>query len=323
MNERQQNRDRPADTEGQLPATVEPMPEAMTAEADGREAPKNLTGRFGSADFASRDEASSPQDPDSGCEAVGPDSGRSKTSSEKSSGPAEAFPKMPQAPDGRLPEKVEPPGTDRTEVALDGCPSPQAPVGGKNAPVREGGRKAGGENSLPASDEPARAESDGKKRCAPVRLILWGWGLLTAPNRLGEILRFCLVGGVATLIDFAVMALLLWAFEPEAYPTFWDLFTGGDPSPLVSAVASALGFLSGHIFSDTASVRFVCRDNARGRTKKGFVVFTLIALFCLLLHAVGMYACRALFELNEWLVKAVLTVLVTALGYVLKKKILF
>ena len=136
-------------------------------------------------------------------------------------------------------------------------------------------------------------------------------------------MRFCLVGGVATLIDFAVMALLLWVFEPGAYPTFWDLFTGGDPSPLVSAAASALGFLSGHIFNYTASVRFVFRDNARGRTKKGFVVFTLIALFCLLLHAVGMYACRALFELNEWLVKAVLTVLVTALGYVLKKKILF
>lgn len=259
MNERQQNRDRPAAPEGQIPGTVEPMPEAMTAEADGREAPKNLTGRPGSAGFESRDEVSSPQAPDSG----------------------------------------------------------------ENAPVREGGRKAGGENSLPASDEPARAESEAKKRCAPVRLILWGWGLLTAPSRLGEILRFCLVGGVATLIDFAVMALLLWAFEPEAYPTFWDLFTGGDPSPLVSAVASALGFLSGHIFNYTASVRFVFRDNARGRTKKGFVVFTLIALFCLLLHAVGMYACRALFELNEWLVKAVLTVLVTALGYVLKKKILF
>ena len=150
MNERQQNRDRPADTEGQLPATVEPLPEAMTAEADGREAPKNLTGRSGLAGFASRDEASSPHAPDSGCEAVGPVSGRSKTSSEKSSGPAEAFPKMPQAPDGRLPEKVETPGTDRTEVALDGCPSPQAPDSGENAPVREGGRKAGGENSLPA-----------------------------------------------------------------------------------------------------------------------------------------------------------------------------
>ena len=169
------------------------MPEAMIAEAEGQGTPKVLAGRFGSADFESRDEASSPQDPDSGCEAVGPVSGRSKTSSEKSSGPAEAFPKMPQAPDGRLPEKVEPPGTDRTEVALDGSPSPQAPVGGKNAPGREGGRKAGGENSLPASDEPARAESEGKKRRAPVRLILWGWGLLTAPNRLGEILRFCLV----------------------------------------------------------------------------------------------------------------------------------
>ncbi len=320
MNERQQNRDRPAAPEGQLPATVGPMPEAMTAEADGREAPKNLTGRSGLAGFASRDEASSPHAPDSGCEAVGPVSGRSKTSSEKSSGPAEAFPKMPQAPDGRLPEKVETPGTDRTEVALDGCPSPQAPDGGENTPAIESGRKAGIGGAF---GEPARAEGEGKKRCAPVRLILWGWGLLTAPNRLGEILRFCLVGGVATLIDFAVMALLLWAFEPEAYPTFWDLFTGGDPSPLVSAVASALGFLSGHIFNYTASVRFVFRDNARGRTKKGFVVFTLIALFCLLLHAVGMYACRALFELNEWLVKAVLTVLVTALGYVLKKKILF
>ena len=143
MNERQQNRDCPAAPEGQIPGTVEPLPEAIIAEAEGQGAPEVPAGRPGSAGFESRDEVSSPQAPDSGCEAVGPVSGRSKTSSEKSSGPAEAFPKMPQAPDGRLPEKVETPGTDRMEVALDGSPSPRDPDGWKNAPGREGGRKAG------------------------------------------------------------------------------------------------------------------------------------------------------------------------------------
>ena len=181
----------------------------------------------------------------------------------------------------------------------------------------------GPEPSFQAASLPEHGEEQSlRKSCFLIRPIRWAWGLLTRPTRLGEILRFCVVGGIATLIDFAVMALLLWLFEPEAYPTFWDLFTG-DPSPLISAIASAAGFLTGHIFNYSASVLFVFYDNARGRTKRGFVVFTLIALFCLLLHAIGMYACRALLDLNEWLIKTLLTILVTALSYVLKKKFLF
>lgn len=207
------------------------------------------------------------------------------------------------------------PSDEQAASAFQACPASEDIGASQSRPGYETPREEQDAVSTAPPSSPSRP-------CFLFRPIRWAWGLLTRPTRLGEILRFCVVGGIATLIDFAVMALLLWLFEPEAYPTFWDLFTG-DPSPLISAIASAAGFLTGHIFNYSASVLFVFYDNARGRTKRGFVVFTLIALFCLLLHAIGMYACRALLDLNEWLIKTLLTILVTALSYVLKKKFLF
>ena len=45
-------------------------------------------------------------------------------------------------------------------------------------------------------------------------------------KKLCEIIRFVIVGGIATLIDYLVMGVVLYLFNPSLYPHFYNVWIG-------------------------------------------------------------------------------------------------
>ena len=113
----------------------------------------------------------------------------------------------------------------------------------------------------------------------------------------GEIMRFVVVGGIATVIDFATMALVLFVFAPSNYPTFWSIFTGGTDK--ASPVAALVG------------------------TGTGFLKFAVLSFGGLLLHEAGMFLLFTKLGVNEWLVKILMTLIVLVYNYLTRKFFIF
>lgn len=142
----------------------------------------------------------------------------------------------------------------------------------------------------------------------------------------GEILRFIICGGAATLIDMFVMGVVLYLFQPDNYPSFWGVFFNKSlcpPSTVSTVVGTGTGFLSGLIFNYIISVIFVFNEKGRSKTILGFLLFSLFSAIGLGIHLSGMYLCYDLLGINEWIVKIVLTVVVLIYNFVTRKWFLF
>lgn len=151
----------------------------------------------------------------------------------------------------------------------------------------------------------------------------------------GEIIRFLLVGGLATVCDYAVYLF----FRKVALPA--ELFLGNAVWNAASAViATTLGFLVGLLINWVLSVVFVFRDGKRSvdvKSKKDFIKFTVIALIglaftqiavgvgVLLVPSFSIFGIESFLSLgwNEWLLKAVTTCIVLVFNYFARKKFIF
>jgi len=147
--------------------------------------------------------------------------------------------------------------------------------------------------------------------------------------KLWEIFKFLLVGGLATLLDFAVMSVILYSFDPALYDNsiFKVFFGGGEPQTIATIVGTGAGFCAGLLFNYFLSVLFVFtgKDNStqKAKTSKGFLMFSLLAAVGLTIHLVGMYVGYDLLGINEWIIKIVLTIVVLIFNYITRKKLLF
>ena len=146
-----------------------------------------------------------------------------------------------------------------------------------------------------------------------------------------EIFRFLLVGGTATVVDYAVF----WLFD--AFVFAWAL----PAFPLLALVlATAIGFCVGLLVNWVLSVRFVfkaVKDETAVRTKKAFLLFALIGVFGLLITELGvvvlvatlpdvrLLGATALFGTawKKWLAKAVMTCVVLVWNYLGRKIFVF
>ena len=93
----------------------------------------------------------------------------------------------------------------------------------------------------------------------------------TKRQLLWEIFRFLLVGGTATLLDY----LVFWIFDALVFPLVLPYDT------LALSLSTALGFCVGLIVNWILSVTFVFRqvkDERQARSKKSFLIFTVIGL---------------------------------------------
>lgn len=169
-------------------------------------------------------------------------------------------------------------------------------------------------------DENKNSASGGKKGIL-YRLVL---KICFGNKRIAEILRFCIVGGVATVVDFLVMGITLYIFNPSLYPNFFNVFYGGGtPTVLASCVGTGAGFIAGLIVNYVLSVLFVFDEKGNSKTFSGFVVFALLSAGGLAINVLGMYLFVDLAHWNEWLIKIMLTLVVLVYNYLTRKLIIF
>ena len=150
-----------------------------------------------------------------------------------------------------------------------------------------------------------------------------------------EIVRFLLVGGLATVCDYAVYLF----FRKVALPAEL-IYESAVWNAISAVIATTLGFLVGLLINWVLSVVFVFRDGKRSvdvKSKKDFLKFTVIALIglvftqvavgvgVLLIPSFPLFGVEQFFSLgwNEWLLKAVTTCIVLVFNYFARKKFIF
>lgn len=152
----------------------------------------------------------------------------------------------------------------------------------------------------------------------------------TKKQLLLEILRFLIVGGTATVFDYAVAYLFYqWLLPPR--------LVGGTLSLIVS---TALGFCVGLIVNWILSVKFVFKDvknKKEARSKKSFVLFTIIGVIGLGITELGMHLGVSFLpdvtlfssstflgtEWKWWIMKVVMTCIVLVWNYAGRKLLIF
>ena len=151
----------------------------------------------------------------------------------------------------------------------------------------------------------------------------------TKKELLWEIFRFLLVGGTATIIDWAIAYVFYaWLLPPALI---------GEVGALL--LSTALGFCVGLVVNWLLSVSFVFRkvkDEASVKTTKSFLTFTAIGVVGLLISEIGMLLVPLFptFELfgsptflgtawSWWLMKGVMTGIVLVWNYIGRKLLIF
>lgn len=169
---------------------------------------------------------------------------------------------------------------------------------------------------------PAEQGGNNQPKKGPLyRLVL---AICRGNRKLAEILRFCIVGGVATIVDFVAMGITLYIFDPSLYPNFFNVFYGGGtPTVLASCVGTGVGFIVGLVVNYLLSVLFVFDEKGSSKTLHGFIVFALLSVGGLAINVVGMYLFVDLAGWNEWLIKIMLTLIVLVYNYITRKLIIF
>ena len=145
-----------------------------------------------------------------------------------------------------------------------------------------------------------------------------------------ELLRFLIVGGTATVFDYAVAYLFYqWLLPPRV--------VGGTLSLVIS---TALGFCVGLIVNWILSVKFVFKDvknKKESRSKKSFVIFTIIGVIGLGITELGMHLGVSFLpdvtlfssqtflgtEWKWWIMKVIMTCIVLVWNYVGRKLLIF
>ena len=148
-----------------------------------------------------------------------------------------------------------------------------------------------------------------------------------------EIFRFLLVGGTATLVDYAVFYLFRDLLLPAR------LIEGGIWNVFSLIFATAFGFGAGLTVNWILSVKFVFRavkNKEEAHSKKGFFIFAVIGLIGLGITELGVVLLVHIFPeitlfgvtefllpWDEWLAKVIMTCIVLVFNYVGRKLFVF
>ena len=136
-----------------------------------------------------------------------------------------------------------------------------------------------------------------------------------------EILRFLLIGGFATIVDYLVFY-------------FFNLFALKEiNSHLNLTISTALGFIAGLIINWLFSARFVYHYGKK-TTNKQFIIYLLICLFGLLVTELGMFLASVTFDklyltfivrfdFYKLFFKCLMTLIVLIINYLGRKFLVF
>ena len=149
-------------------------------------------------------------------------------------------------------------------------------------------------------------------------------GLKNNHSRLCEILRFVIVGGIATLIDMLVMGIVLYIFDPSLYPKFYNVWIGGgNPKTIATVIGTGLGFSISLVFNYILSVVFVYEEKGNSKTARGKILFAILSVIGLLINMFGMWLGYDLLKINEWIIKIVMILVVLIYNYLSRKLFIF
>ena len=142
---------------------------------------------------------------------------------------------------------------------------------------------------------------------------------------LGEIARFLIVGGLATVIDFFCMSLFIYIFNAPRYDnSLINVFLSrGEASVWSVVVGTGVGFTISLIFNYMLSVLFVFSNNTFAKTPKGAIAFAVLSACGLGIHTLFMYVGYDLLHINEWVVKVTLTLVVMVFNFTTRKFLVF
>ncbi|MGI6644868.1 MAG: GtrA family protein [Bacilli bacterium] len=142
-----------------------------------------------------------------------------------------------------------------------------------------------------------------------------------------EIVRFVIVGGIATIADFAVSSLFLYVIytSNETVQILWMTFT---KKVILSTI---MGFIVGVIVNYILSIVVVFKNVAnkkRSQSVGGFIVFVLLGFLGMIINLLLKEAGNAIipYEGNVWwfiIVFAIATLIVLVYNYLTRKFILF
>ena len=147
-----------------------------------------------------------------------------------------------------------------------------------------------------------------------------------------EIFRLLLVGGTATVVDYAVFYLFRqWLLPATLGGSAWNVIS--------LIIATAFGFCTGLVVNWILSVKFVFRavkNKEEAHSKKGFAIFSIIGLIGLGITELGMLllvhifptitlfgVTKFLLPWEEWLAKVIMTCIVLVFNYVGRKIFVF
>ena len=152
-----------------------------------------------------------------------------------------------------------------------------------------------------------------------------------------EIVRFLLVGGLATVVDYLVYVLFYYVILKDLTSIEYTFIF--IPSDLATTLSITAGFIVGNIVNYILSIVFVyigAKDDKKTQTAKSFLIFTLIGILGLLLKVCiqnGGNALVGLLNIAEdrkfllWFlntcVYAVATLIVLVWNYVGRKLLIF
>lgn len=143
-------------------------------------------------------------------------------------------------------------------------------------------------------------------------------------NILKEIMRFLIIGGLATLLDYFVSGCVLYLFEPSKYSHFYSVFLlNKTASNYATIISTILGFIAGLIFNYVFSIFYVYINKGNSKSTFGFFMFAVLSFVGMCINAGGMYLGYTLLHINYWAIRIALTLIVMCYNYVSKKLIIF
>lgn len=143
-----------------------------------------------------------------------------------------------------------------------------------------------------------------------------------------EIIRFVIVGGIATLVDFAISSLFQYWIYPN--PTVWNILWIFNITASV-LISTIMGFTLGVIVNYILSIVIVFKDVENKKTSQsvgGFLAFVGLGI-------IGLFINLAIKELGNWIISfessfiwfafvfAFATLIVLIYNYISRKLLLF
>lgn len=140
---------------------------------------------------------------------------------------------------------------------------------------------------------------------------------------LAEILRFLVVGGISTALEYLLAGVVLYLFDPTLYHMLWDILRADGASITAKYVSQGVGYTLSTVASYFLSVLFVFEEKGESKTALGFTAYFVLSVVGLLIGELGMVLFVGKLSWNFWLTKILLTLITLTYSYFFKKYLIF